>query len=143
MTEHMKNIKISKGLLSFLSGLGFMGLAFYILFFTFIEMENKLNYILLFSIATSFLGCIVIYFLSIAFKFVESKVKINTTIGGFLGGLLTMVAIILMILSFRLEEFGIKNLNIIDKIHPIITFFLASACMLLLIWPEKEEEKWL
>lgn len=135
--------ELSKGLLSFLSGLGFMGLGFYILFFTFMEMNNKLNFILLFSIATSFLGCVVVYFLSIAFNFIEAKMKISTTLGGFIGGLLTMVAIILMILSFRLEEVAGEKINLFSKFHPMVTFFVATACMLLLIWPEKEEEKWL
>ena len=119
--------ELSKGLLSFLSGLGFMGLGFYILFFTFMEMNNKLNFILLFSIATSFLGCVVVYFLSIAFNFIEAKMKISTTLGGFIGGLLTMVAIILMILSFRLEEVAGEKINLFSKFHPMVTFFVADA----------------
>ena len=133
-------MKLSKGLLSFLAGLGFMGLGFYIFFFTFLMMDSKFNFILLFAILTSILGCIVIYFLAIAFSFAETNLKINETAGGFIGGILTMIAIIIMILSFRLEEMGLaKNLGLADKIHPIITFFLASACTLLLIWPIEKD----
>lgn len=139
-------IKISKGLLSFLSGLGFMGLGFYIVFFTIIEMENKIlsNYILFFSILNSVLGCIVVYFLSIAFSFGDINLNIDATKGGFIGGILSMVAIIVMILSFRLESMNLmEGLETIDKVHPIITFFLASACTILLIWPEEmKEERW-
>jgi len=137
-------IKLSKGFLSFLSGLGYMGLGFYIFFFAFLNMDCKLNYILLFSILTSVLACIVIYFLANAFAFGEINLKINETTSGFIGGILTMIAVILMILSFRLEDMGLmKNLSFADKIHPIVTFFLASACMLLLIWPEeRKEERW-
>ncbi len=139
-------MKLTKGLLSFISGLGFMGLCFYIAFFTFIEIDYMLlsNYILLFSILTSALAGIVVYFLSIAFSFIDTKLKINTTIGGFIGGILTMVAIILMILSFRLENLGwMENVKTFDAFHPIATFFLAAASTILFIWPEeKEEEKW-
>ena len=35
-------LKLSKGLLSFISGLGFMGLVFYLVFFTFVEMDYLL-----------------------------------------------------------------------------------------------------
>lgn len=139
-------IKISKGLLSFLSGLGFMGLGFYIFFFSFVSMDYKLlgNYILLFSISTAILACIVVYFLAIAFTFAQTKLQVDTTLGGFIGGILTMVAIILMILSFRAESLGLmKGLSIVDKIHPIVTFFLAAACTILLLWPEeRREERW-
>lgn len=139
-------MKLTKGLLSFISGLGFMGLCFYIAFFTFVEMHYKIisNYILLFSILTSILACVVIYFLSIAFSFIETNLKINTTLGGFVGGILTMVAIVLMILSFRLENFGwMENISTFDAFHPMVTFFLAAASTLLFIWPEeKEEGRW-
>ncbi|KAA0003423.1 MAG: hypothetical protein FE048_01520 [Thermoplasmata archaeon] len=138
-------MKLTKGLLSFISGLGLMGLCFYIAFFTFVEMDYKIisNYVLLFSILTSILACVVIYFLSIAFSFIDTNFKINATLGGFIGGILTMVAIVLMILSFRLEDFGwMNNIGIFDSIHPIVTFFLAAASTLLFIWPEEKEEKW-
>lgn len=140
-------IKISKGLLSFLSGLGFMGLGFYIVFFTLIEMDRyKIlsNYIFFFSLLTSILACIVVYFLSIAFSFGDIHLNIDATKGGFIGGILSMIAIIIMILSFRLESMNLmEGLKTIDKIHPIITFFLASACTILLIWPEEmKEERW-
>jgi hypothetical protein len=133
-------IKLSKGLLSFLSGLGFMGLCFYVVFFLFFEMEYKLmgNYILLFSILTSVLGCIVIYFLAIAFSFTETRLKIDRTKSGFIGGILTMVAIILMILSFRIDDLNLMdNISLFNSMHPVVTFFLAAACTILLIWPEE------
>ena len=139
-------IKVSKGLLSFLFGLGFMGLGFYIVFFGFIDMDYKIigNYILLFSILTAILACIVVYFLAVAFRFTQTRLQIDTTIGGFIGGILTMIAIILMILSFRAESLGLmKGLGLADKIHPLVTFFLAAACTMLLIWPEEsKEERW-
>jgi len=139
-------MKLTKGLLSFISGLGFMGLCFYIVFFTFVEMNYKIasNYILLFSILTSVLACVVVYFLSIAFSFIETELKINTTLGGFIGGVLTMIAIVLMILSFRVENFGwMKNVSTFNAIHPMVTFFLAAASTFLFIWPEESEEgKW-
>lgn len=130
-------MKLNKGLLSFLSGLGFSGLAFYIAFFTLI---NNQIYIFAFSIATAFLGSIVIYFMAIAFSFIEIGYKLSNNLAGFIGGILTMIAIAIIILSFNLENLGIvKNLNLIDKIHPIVTFFTAGACTLLYIWPI---EKW-
>ena len=60
-------IRISKGLMSFLSGLGFMGLGFYIVFFAFVDLDYKLlgNYLLLFSIINSVLACIIVYFIFI------------------------------------------------------------------------------
>lgn len=131
-------MKIRKGLLSFMSGLGFMGLGFYIVFLTYIMMGYKLNFVLLFSVLTGVLACVVVYFLAVAFSFIDTKMKINTTVGGFVGGILTMVAIILMILSFRLED-----VTLFESIHPIVTFFLAAGCTLLFIWPEEHtEEKW-
>ncbi len=131
-------MKIRKGLLSFMSGLGFMGLGFYIVFLTYIMMDYKLNFVLLFSVLTGVLACVVVYFLAVAFSFIDTKMKINTTVGGFVGGILTMVAIILMILSFRLED-----VTLFESIHPIVTFFLAAGCTLLFIWPEEHaEEKW-
>ncbi len=139
-------IKINKGLLSFLSGLGFMGLGFYIVFFAFVDMDYMLlgNYLLLFSIINSVLACVVVYFLSIAFSFHEGRIQMDTTTGGFMGGILSMVAIILMIVSFRMEDLGLmNNLTTMQKIHPLISFFLASACTILLLWPEeKKEERW-
>jgi len=140
-------IKISKGLLSFLSGLGFMGLGFYIFFFGFVAFDYRLlgNYILLFSILTAILGCIVVYFLAVAFSFTtQVRINVDTTLGGFIGGILTMVAIILMVLSFRAESLGLmEGLGIADKIHPIVTFFLSAACTMLFIWPEEQrEERW-
>jgi hypothetical protein len=139
-------MKLTKGLFSFISGLGFMGLCFYIVFFTFIELEYLIlsNYILLFSMLTSALACVVVYFLSIAFSFIDSKLKVNTTIGGFIGGILTMVAIVLMILTFRLENLGwMENVKLLDAVHPLVTFFLAAASTILFIWPdEKQEERW-
>ena len=131
-------MKLKKGLLSFMSGLGFMGLGFYIVFLTFIEMEYRLNYVLLFSVITAILACAVVYFLATAFSFAPIKAKMGTTTAGFVGGILTMVAIILMILSFRLED-----VTLFESIHPIVTFFLAAGCTLLFIWPEEHaEEKW-
>lgn len=137
-------MKLKKGLLSFMSGLGFMGLGFYIVFLTFIEMEYRLNYVLLFSVITAILACAVVYFLATAFSFAPIKAKMGTTTAGFVGGILTMVAIILMILTFRLEDMKLmENITLFQSIHPIITFFLAAVCMLLYIWPEEhEEEKW-
>ncbi len=139
-------IKISKGLLSFLSGLGFMGLGFYIVFFAFVDLNYQIlgNYLLLFSIVNSVLACVVVYFLAIAFSFTEGKIEVNATQGGFIGGILSMVAIILMIVSFRMDDLGLmSNLTLMQRIHPLISFFLASACTILLIWPEEgKEEKW-
>ena len=128
--------KIPKGVLSFLSGLGLMGLAFYIWFFTIYSFNWKINEIFIYSISTAVLGAIVIYFLAIAFSLIPSKIA-NPTIGGFLGGILSMAAIILMLLSLRTG-----NTSLFDKIHPIITFFLAAACTYLLIIPEEEKEEW-
>ena len=138
-------IKINKGLLSFLSGLGFMGLGFYILFFTFIRIEYTAlgNYILLFSISTSVLACVVVYFLAIAFSFTDTRLRIDKTIGGFVGGILTMIAIILMILSFQAESLDLmEDLSLFDTVHPMVTFFLTTACTILLIWPEERKEEY-
>jgi len=134
-------LKLSKGLLSFISGLGFMGLVFYLVFFTFVEMDYLLlsNYILLFSILTSILGCVVVYFLAIAFSFIRARIEIPPNAGGFGGGILTMVAIILMIVSFRLEDLGwMSTLSLFETIHPVTSFFLAAASTLLFIWPVEE-----
>ncbi len=134
-------LKLSKGLLSFISGLGFMGLVFYLVFFTFVEMDYMVlsNYILLFSVLTSILACIVVYFLSIAFSFIQASFNIPPNAGGFGGGILTMVAIILMIVSFRLGDLGwMSNLSLFETIHPVTSFFLAAASTLLFIWPVDE-----
>ena len=132
--------KLNKGLLSFLSGLGFMGLGFYIIYFTFIRLDNLLlgNYILLFSIVTSLIACAVIYFLGIAFSFTHYRIiKIGTTLSGFIAGSLTLIALILMILSIQVENIGLmKNVDIVERIHPIITFFLGGASIFLLLIPE-------
>lgn len=134
-------LKLSKGLLSFISGLGFMGLIFYLVFFTFVEMDYLLfsNYILLSSVLTSVLACVVVYFLSIAFSFIHARINIPPNAGGFGGGILTMVAIILMIVSFRLEDLGwMSDLSLFETIHPVTSFFLAAASTLLFIWPVEE-----
>jgi len=130
-----------------------MGLGFYIIFFTFINMRYILlgNYILLFSVLTAVLGGMVVYFLSIAFSpsqlqsgGKESKynfLNMSTTASGFIGGFITMVAIILMILAFRAESLGLmNNIGLFDAIHPIVTFFLTVACTILIVWPEIEED---
>jgi hypothetical protein len=134
-------LNLRKGLLSFISGLGFMGLIFYLVFFTFVEMDYLIlaNYILLFSILTSILACIVVYFLAIAFSFIRTQINIPPNAGGFGGGILTMVAIILMIVSFRLEDLGwMSDLSLFETIHPVTSFFLAAASTLLFIWPVDE-----
>lgn len=132
--------KLSKGLLSFISGLGFMGLIFYLVFFTFVEMNYQLlsNYILLFSVFTAILACAVVYFLSIAFSFVQARINIPPNAGGFIGGIMTMVAIILMIVSLRINDLWMNNVSAFERIHPITSFFLAAASTLLLIWPVEE-----
>ncbi|KAA0005571.1 MAG: hypothetical protein FE045_04905 [Thermoplasmata archaeon] len=129
-------VKIPKGVLSFLSGLGLMGLAFYIWFFTIYSFNWKINKIFIYSISTAVLGAMVIYFVAIAFSLIPSKIG-NTTTGGFLGGILSMTGVILMLLSLRTA-----NVSLFSKIHPIITFFLAAACTYLLIIPEEEKEEW-
>lgn len=137
-------IKLNKGILSFLSGLGFMGLGFYIIYFAFVRLEYKLlgNYILLFSILTSLIACAVIYFLGIAFSFSPYKmINIGTTLSGFIAGMLTLIALILMILSIQIENIGLMtNIDIMTRIHPIITFFLGGASIFLLLTPEDVNE---
>ena len=82
--------------------------------------------------------------MSISFSFTEGRIDVNATQGGFVGGILSMVAIILMMVSFRMEDLGLmSNLTLMQKIHPLVSFFLAAACTILLIWPEEgKEEKW-
>ena len=129
-------MKLHKGLLSFLSGLGLMGLAFYLWFFTIYNFNWKINELFIFSLSTSILGAIVIYFLAIAFSMIVPKINLGTTFAGFLGGILSMASIILILLTFRI------NVSIFNKIHPIVTFFIAAACTYLLIIPEEEKEEW-
>ncbi|MEA2054160.1 MAG: hypothetical protein U9O96_03445 [Candidatus Thermoplasmatota archaeon] len=133
-------MQLNKGVLSFLSGLGFTGLAFYIWFFTLYPNPNwRPDLTFFFSVATTVLGGAVIWCIFVAFSFAETKVKINPTMGGFIGGILSMVAVIFMILSFRID-----GLSLYEKIHPIVSFFMAAGCTTLLIYPleEKELNKW-
>ena len=131
----MKNIKIHKGLLSFLSGLGWMGLAFYVWFFTMKTSITNFNLLFAYSIATAALGAIVVLFVLIAFSVIPPLPRINSTAAGFLAGILSMAAIIFMLLAINHED-GL------DKIHPITTFFLAAASTYLLLHPEEEKEEW-
>lgn len=113
-----------------------MGLAFYLWFFTIYNFNWKINELFIFSLSTSILGAIVIYFLAIAFSMIVPKINLGTTFAGFLGGILSMASIILILLTFRI------NVSIFNKIHPIVTFFIAAACTYLLIIPEEEKEEW-
>ncbi len=132
-------MQLNKGALSFLSGLGFTGLGFYIWFFTVYSFGWSPGWIFIFSVSTAILGGVVVWCIFVAFSFIETNVKINPTAGGFIGGILSMAAIILMILSFRMD-----NLTLLDEIHPIVSFFMAAGCTTLLLYPleEKESNKW-
>ena len=132
-------MQLNKGILSFLSGLGFTGLGFYIWFFTLYSFDWSPGWIFIFSIATAILGGVVVWCIFIAFSLVDTNIKINSTVGGFIGGILSMAAIILMILSFRMDGF-----DLYERIHPIVSFFMAAGCTTLLIYPleEKEPNKW-
>jgi len=131
----MKDIRIHKGLLSFLSGLGWMGLAFYIWFFTMDASITNINLLFAYSMATAALGALVILFILIAFSVIPPLPKISPTSAGFLAGILSMMAIIFMLLAISHEKS-------FDKIHPITTFFLAAASTYLLLHPEEEKEEW-
>jgi len=129
-------LKLHKGLLSFLSGLGWMGLAFYIWFFTLQNLGNKINMLFVYSIITAALGAVVVCFVLMAFSMVPPLSKVTPNMAGFLAGVLSMAAIIIILLAFRLP------VEFFDKLHPIITFFLAAACTYLLLIPEEEKEEW-
>jgi len=127
-------MKLHKGLLSFLSGLGWMGLAFYIWFFTFSEF--KITSMFLYAVACAVLGAVVVYFVLIAFLVIPPMAKVSSTLAGFLAGILSMGAVIFMLLAWR------EGKELINRIHPIITFFIAAACTYLLMIPEEEKEEW-
>lgn len=127
-------MKLHKGLLAFLSGLGWMGLAFYIWFFT-LYGKNLLNVLFIYAVATALLGAFVIYFILVAFSVLPPPSKISPNLAGFLAGILSMAAIIIMIVA-------LKEGSIWNTIHPLITFFLAAACTYLLLLPEEEKEEW-
>jgi len=91
--------------------------------------------LLVYTIATGILGGVTVWCVFIAFDLVTNKFNINQTTGGFIGGILTMVAVILMILSFRIE-----NLGLIDQLHPIVSFLLSAGCTTLLLYPLEKEE---
>ncbi|MCD6512409.1 MAG: hypothetical protein J7K61_02240 [Thermoplasmata archaeon] len=129
------NLKLHKGVLSFLSGLGFMGLAFYLWFFTIYNVNWEIGMLFFYSLATSVLGAAVIYFLALAFSMITPKFNITPTLSGFFAGILSMAAIILILLSMQ----GIND--ILSSIHPLVTFFIAAACTYLLIIPDEEEEE--
>jgi len=132
-------MQLNKGMLSFLSGLGFTGLGFYIWFFTIYSFDWQLGWIFAFSIATAVLGAVVVWCIFVAFSIIETEIRLSPTTGGFIGGILSMAAIILMILSFRMDDF-----TLLQEIHPIVSFFMAAGCTTLLIYPleEKESNKW-
>jgi len=90
-------------------------------------------------VATAILGAVVVWCIFIAFSLVETEIRLSPTMGGFIGGILSMAAIILMILSFRLGDY-----RWYEVIHPIVSFFMAAGCTTLLIYPleEKETNKW-
>ena len=117
-------MRLNRGLLSLFSGLGFTGLTFYIGFFTLYNFDWELTLLLVYTITTGILGGVTVWCIFIAFDLITNKFKINPTSGGFIGGILTMVAIILMILSFRIE-----NLGFIDQLHPIVSFLLSAGCI--------------
>ncbi|MCD6474358.1 MAG: hypothetical protein J7K47_05595 [Thermoplasmata archaeon] len=127
-------MKLHKGLLAFLSGLGWMGLAFYIWFFT-LYGKSLLNSVFIYSVATSLLGAMVVLFILIAFSILPPLPKISSNFAGFLAGLLSMLAIIIMLIS-------LKEGSLFNTIHPLLTFFLAAASTYLLLLPEEEKEEW-
>lgn len=129
------SMKLHKGVLSFLAGLGFMGLAFYLWFFTIYAYNWNIGMLFFYSLATSILGATVIYFLALAFSILTSKFNITPTLAGFSAGILSMAAIILILLSMQ----EVKDL--ISSLHPLITFFISAACTYLLIIPDEEGEK--
>jgi hypothetical protein len=129
-----------------MAGLGFMGLGFYVFFFAFVDMDYLLlgNYVLLFCILTSLLGCVVVYFLFMAFSFSthEMRYRLDERQAGLVAGSLLMVAIILMLLSFRAEGLGLMDdLSLIEAVHPAVAFFLAAVCMALFLWPEERRDR--
>ncbi|KAA0000548.1 MAG: hypothetical protein FE040_01895 [Thermoplasmata archaeon] len=132
-------MQLNKGMLSFLSGLGFTGLGFYIWFFTLYYFDWKIGWIFVFSVATAVLGAVVIWCIFVAFSLIDTEIRLSSTAGGFIGGILSMAAIILMILSFRIGDY-----KWYEVIHPIVSFFMAAGCTTLLIYPleEKESNKW-
>ncbi|KAA0006888.1 MAG: hypothetical protein FE045_01670 [Thermoplasmata archaeon] len=127
-------MKLHKGLLAFLSGLGWMGLAFYIWFFT-LYGKNLFNSIFIYSVATSLLGAMVVLFILIAFAVLPPLPRISSNLAGFLAGLLSMLAIIIILIS-------LKEGSLFNTIHPLATFFLAAASTYLLLLPEEEKEEW-
>ena len=127
-------MKLHKGLLAFLSGLGWMGLAFYIWFFT-LYGKNLLNILFIYSVMTAVLGAMVTFFILIAFAVLPPLQRISSNLAGFLAGLLSMAAVIIMIIA-------IKEGSKWNAIHPLTTFFLAAACTYLLLIPEEEKEEW-
>jgi len=129
-----KFMKLHKGLLAFLSGLGWMGLAFYIWFFT-LYGKNLLNILFIYSVMTAVLGAMVTFFILIAFAVLPPLQRISSNLAGFLAGLLSMAAVIIMIIA-------IKEGSKWNAIHPLTTFFLAAACTYLLLIPEEEKEEW-
>lgn len=132
-------MRMNKGLLSLFSGLGFTGLAFYIGFFTLYNFDWEPTLLFIYTVATGILGGVTVWCIFVAFDLITNEFDINPTTGGFIGGILTMVAVILMILSFRMPD-----LSFFDQFHPIVSFFMAAGCTTLLLYPlqEKESTTW-
>ena len=128
-------MRLNKALLALFSGLGFTGLAFYLWLFTIYNFNWKPGWLFVFSVATVVLGGVMVWCVFIAFSLIETELRINPAVGGFIGGILGMVAVILMILSFRME-----SLDLYEKFHPIISFFMSVVCTALLIYPLEEKE---
>jgi hypothetical protein len=128
-------MRLNRGLLSLFSGLGFTGLTFYVGFFTLYSFDWELTLLFVYTIATGVLGGVTIWCIFVAFDLITNQYHITPTIGGFIGGILTMVGIILMILSLRMDDIAF-----LDRIHPIVSFFLAAGCTTLLLYPIEEKE---
>jgi len=112
--SHLANMDINKGFLWFFSGLGLTGLCFYLWFFTL----NPLNFwLFIYALATAALGGGIVW--SVFFAISQNNPK-----GGFIGGIFSMISVIIIAISFLNE--GIMG------IHTIITLFLSICCFFLL-----------
>ena len=128
-------MRLNRGLLSLFSGLGFTGLTFYVGFFTLYNFDWEPTLLFIYTVATGILGGVTVWCIFVAFDLITNEFHITSTTGGFIGGILTMVGIILMILAFQ-----VTDLTFFDQLHPIVSFFLAAGCTTLLLYPIEEKE---
>ena len=114
--SRMDNMDINKGFLWFFSGLGLTGLCFYLWFFTLHPLDF---WLFIYALSTAALGGGIVW--SVFYAISKNNPK-----GGFIGGIFSMISVIIIVISFLNEG--------VEGIHTIVTLFLSMCCFLLLFF---------